>query len=116
CSGLRLTRHEDVLDRERYLLYATVSRATEKVVLSYRSSDEEGNLAVASPFLAEVAEVLALDWPERRIRRLLADVVWAPVHAPTVREQARAQAAETAPLDGDDSEPDRQLGPLALSR
>jgi ATP-dependent helicase/DNAse subunit B len=116
CSGLRLTRHEDVLDRERYLLYATVSRATEKVVLSYRSSDEEGNLAVASPFLADVAEVLALDWPERRIRRLLADVVWAPVHAPTVREQARAQAAETAPLDGDDSEPDRQLGPLALSR
>ncbi|MEO6859649.1 MAG: PD-(D/E)XK nuclease family protein [Solirubrobacteraceae bacterium] len=116
CSGLRLTRHEDVLDRERYLLYATVSRATEKVVLSYRSSDEEGNLAVASPFLADVAEVLAFDWPERRARRLLADVVWAPDRAPTVREQARGQAAETAPLDGDDTEPDRQLGQLALSR
>ncbi len=116
CSGLRLTRHEDVLDRERYLLYTTVSRATEKVVLSYRSSDEEGNLAVASPFLADVAEVLALDWPERRARRLLADVVWGSDRAPTVREQARAQAAETAPLHGDDTEPDRHLGELALSR
>ena len=116
CSGLRLRAHEDVLDRERYLLYAAVSRATEQVVLSYRSSDEEGNVAVASPFLADVAEVLCPEWADRRARRLLADVVWPADHAPTAREQARAQAADAAPPDGDPPEPDRQLGALALSR
>ncbi len=115
-SGLRLSRHEEVLDRERYLLYATVSRATERVVLSYRSSDEEGNLAVASPFIADVAEVLDSGWPERRTRRLLADVVWAPDRAPTVREQARALAAGAAPADGDEAEPVRQLTAIALGR
>ena len=50
--GLRLPLREDVLARERYLLYACVSRATEQVTLSYCSSDEEGNLALPSPFLA----------------------------------------------------------------
>jgi RecB family exonuclease/superfamily I DNA/RNA helicase len=116
CSGLRLRAHEDVLDRERYLLYAAVSRATERVMLSYRSSDEEGNLAVASPFVADVAEVLCSEWSGRRARRLLADVVWPADRAPTAREQARARAAEAAPRDGDEAEPDRQLGALALSR
>ena len=36
-----------------------MSRATERVYLAYRSSDEEGNLALASPFIADVAELLA---------------------------------------------------------
>jgi ATP-dependent helicase/DNAse subunit B len=116
CSGLRLRSHEDVLDRERYLFYASVSRATERVTLSYRSSDEEGNLGVASPFLDDVGEVLDPDWAGRRSRRLLADVVWAPDRAPTAREAARAQAAQSAPRDGDEPEPDRHLRELALSR
>jgi ATP-dependent helicase/DNAse subunit B len=116
CSGLRLRSHEDVLDRERYLFYASVSRATERVTLSYRSSDEEGNLGVASPFLDDVAEILDPGWPSRRRRRLLADVVWAPDRAPTAREAARAQAAESAPRDGDEPAPDRHLRELALSR
>src|SRR5205807_431545 len=76
CSGLRLRPREDALARERYLFYTSVSRATERVILSYRSSDEEGNLALPSPFLADVAELLADDWHERRRRRMLADVVW----------------------------------------
>ena len=49
---------EDALARERYLFYACVSRATERRLLSYRSSDEEGNLALPSPFIADVAELL----------------------------------------------------------
>ena len=57
------------------------------VVLSYRSSDEEGNLALPSPFIADVAELLEPDWPERRRRRLLADVVWPPGRGP---DRARA--------------------------
>jgi ATP-dependent helicase/DNAse subunit B len=116
CSGLRLRRHEDVLDRERYLFYATVSRATERVTLSYRSSDEEGNLALASPFVADVVEILDPGWAGRRRRRLLGDVVWPAADAPTARERARARAALSAPADGDEPEPDRRLGTVARGR
>jgi len=116
CSGLRLRQHEDGLARERYLLYAAVSRATELVALSYRSSDEEGNLALGSPFLADLAEVLDPGWPGRRAKRLLADVVWDFDRAPTPRERARSEAAAGAAPAGEPSEPDRCLGELALGR
>jgi ATP-dependent helicase/DNAse subunit B len=99
CSGLRLRPREDALGRERYLFYTTVSRATERVVLGYRSSDEEGNLALPSPFLADVSELLVEDWPARR--RMLADVVWPEAEAPTERELARSRAAAAAPLAGE---------------
>ena len=56
-------------------------------MLSYRSSDEEGNLALPSPFVADVRRAARPDWPERRRRRLLADVVWPPDEAP---DRARA--------------------------
>jgi len=95
-SGLRLSLSEDALARERYLFYACVSRATEQLVLSYCSSDEEGNLMLPSPFLADVAELLVDDWPDRRRRRLLADVVWPLDCAPTERERTRALAASAA--------------------
>jgi RecB family exonuclease len=116
CSGLRLRPHEDGVARERYLFYASVSRATERVVLAYRSSDEEGNLALPSPFIADVAELFVPEWLERRGRRLLADVVWDAAWAPTDRELARSLAAERAPAAGDAPEPERKLGELALSR
>lgn len=96
ASGLSLSPREDALARERYLFYACLSRATEQVVLSYRSSDEEGNLALPSPFLGDVADLLVADWGERRGRRLLADVVWPPESAPTASELARAHAAAHA--------------------
>jgi ATP-dependent helicase/DNAse subunit B len=101
ASGLRLAAREDSLARERYLLYACVSRATERVVLSYRSSDEEGNLVLPSPFLADVAELFVPEWRERRRTRLLADVVWSADAAPTERELLRARAAAGAPTGGD---------------
>ena len=115
CSGLRLRPREDALARERYLFYTSVSRATERVVLSYRSSDEEGNLALPSPFLADVAELLAEDWPERRRRRLLADVVWPAAAAPTERELARSRAAAAAPASGEVPSPIGSLGEAALA-
>ncbi len=85
ASGLVLAAERDPLARERYLFYACASRATERLVLSYRSSDEEGNLVLPSPFLADVAELFDSGWSERRRRRLLADVVWPPGDAPTER-------------------------------
>ena len=97
ASGLRLPAAEDALARERYLFYAAVSRATERVVFSYRSSDEDGNLALPSPFIADVADLFVADWTERRTQRLLADVTWSPDGAPTPREQARADAAAGPP-------------------
>jgi ATP-dependent helicase/DNAse subunit B len=114
CIGLRLRPREDALDRERYLFYTSVSRATEKVILAYRSSDEEGNLALPSPFLADVAELLVEDWPERRRRRMLSDVVWPAPEAPTARELARTSAAAKAPLAGDVPSPIHSLSEAAL--
>ena len=115
CSALRLRPREDALGRERYLLYASMSRATERVVLSYRSSDEDGNLALPSPFLADVAELLDDGWAERRRRRMLSDVVWPADEAPTERELARTRAAAAAPLAGDVPSPIGSLSEAALA-
>jgi RecB family exonuclease len=106
ASGLRLRPREDAVATERYLFYASVSRATETLVLSYRSSDEEGNPAARSPFIADVAELLVEGWEEHRARRLLADVVWPAAAAPTARELARAHAAAAPRV------PAPVLGPL----
>ena len=95
-APLHLQPHEDALEQERYLFYASVTRATEQVVLSYRSSDEEGGIELPSPFIADVADLLDPGWMARRRRRLLADVVWAPQEAPTVHELARSRAREAA--------------------
>ena len=116
CAGLRLPASENALACERYLFYACVSRATEQLVLSYRSSDEEGNLALASPFIADVSELLVEGWADRRRQRLLADVVWPAGSAPTVRELARTEAAAKAARAGGIDAPARSLRQAALER
>jgi ATP-dependent helicase/DNAse subunit B len=115
ASGLVLRAREDALHAERYLFYAAVSRATERVFLAYRSSDEEGNLALASPFIADVAALLHPDWRASRRRRRLPDVTWPADRAPTAREAQRTAAAARAPLRGDPPEPARSLGAAALA-
>jgi len=95
-AGLVLSQSTDPLDRERYLLYACVSRATERVSFSYRSSDEDGNVVIPSPFLDDIAELFPGAWREQRSRRLLADVTWSVDQAPTERERAVAEAFEQA--------------------
>jgi ATP-dependent helicase/DNAse subunit B len=116
AAGLRLRAREDALPAERYLFYAALSRATERVFLAYRSSDEEGNLALPSPFIADVADLLAGDWPAGRRRRLLADVVWDLERAPTARERARAAADRGAAPGGEPPARQRTLGAQALGR
>jgi len=99
ASGLRLPLHEDVLDRERSLFYSCVSRPQEVLFLSWRSSDEEGEPLVASPFLDDVRSLFTDQlWAERG-RRLLAEVTWSPREAPTPRELRRAQAAARSEPD-----------------
>jgi ATP-dependent helicase/DNAse subunit B len=116
AAGLVLRAREDALAAERYLFYAAVSRATERVYLAYRSSDEEGNLALPSPFIGDVAELLWPDWRRSRRRRLLSDVVWPPAQAPTTVEHERGLAASLAPVSGEPPEPARTLGAAALER
>jgi ATP-dependent helicase/DNAse subunit B len=115
-AGLRLSPSEDVLARERYLFYACVSRATEQLILSYRSSDEEGNIELRSPFIADVEDLLEVGWAEKRRKRMLADVVWAAAEAPTERELTRARAAAAAAISGEPAAPDRVIGAVALER
>ncbi|HEV3054651.1 MAG TPA: PD-(D/E)XK nuclease family protein [Solirubrobacteraceae bacterium] len=113
-SGLRVGVREDALARERYLFYACVSRATERVVLSWRSSDEEGNLALPSPFIADVAELFEPGWSARRRTRTLADVVWPTAEAPVAREWERSVAAAAAPAFGEPATPRYELTDAAL--
>jgi hypothetical protein len=117
-SGLRLRPRENQLEHERYLFYACVARPTGRLYLSYRSADEEGNLALPSPFIADVADVLEPGWIEGRRQRLLADVTWPPEQAPTARELERALAVaardrrqQTRP----EAPPVHRLGEAALA-
>ncbi len=115
ASGLALGTEPDPLARERYLLYACVSRATERVSFSYRSSDEDGNLVLPSPFLADLDQLLDSGWRQRRRQRLLADVVWSPQDAPTQRERELASVASGCVPPGSPAgvagDPDLAAGP-----
>jgi ATP-dependent helicase/DNAse subunit B len=91
ASGLLLPVREDRLDRERYLFYICASRAERLLVLSSRSSDEEGNPQTESYFVDDVRELLE-DGAELRTRSL-SEVTWRPEDAPTSAEWDRAHAA-----------------------
>jgi ATP-dependent helicase/DNAse subunit B len=91
ASGLVLPVREDRLDRERYLFYVCASRAERLLVLSSRSSDEEGNPQTESYFVDDV-RLLLEDGAELRTRSL-SEVTWSPEEAPTAAEWDRAHAA-----------------------
>ena len=82
-----------VIDEERFLFYAAASRAEELVVLSFRSSDEEGNPEQPSVLVDEVRRLFAPALWERRTIRTLAQLTWPEDAAPSQRERARARAA-----------------------
>jgi ATP-dependent helicase/DNAse subunit B len=115
ASGLALTPREDGLAAERYLFYASVSRATERLFLSFRSSDEEGNAVLASPFVQDVAELLGPGWYARRRKRLLADVTWSTDAAPNERELALARAAAAGRASAPAIASEHRLGERALA-
>ena len=91
ASGLRLPVREDRLERERFLFYTCCSRAERLLVLSSRSSDEEGNPQAESFFVEDVRDLLL---PGTEVRtRSLSEVTWGPEAAPTAAELERALAA-----------------------
>jgi ATP-dependent helicase/DNAse subunit B len=91
ASGLVLPVREDRLDRERYLFYICASRAERLLVLSSRSSDEEGNPQTESYFVDDVRDLVAAGAELRT--RSLSEVTWRPEDAPTAAEWDRALAA-----------------------
>jgi len=95
ASGLVLSGESggDALAEERYLFYAAASRAEERLFLSYRVSDEEGNPTLPSFFLAEVRRLFSGALAAETRRRPLAEVTWPLERAPTPLEAARARAA-----------------------
>ena len=82
---------EDRLDRERYLFYVCASRAERLLVLSSRSSDEEGNPQTESYFVDDVRQLLA-EGAELRSRSL-SEVTWRPEDAPTAAVPAPMRTA-----------------------
>jgi ATP-dependent helicase/DNAse subunit B len=92
AGGLVLPVREDRLDRERYLFYVCASRAERLLVLSSRTSDEEGNPEAESFFVEDVRALLEEEAAEVR-GRSLSDVTWSPDDAPTAAEWDRALAA-----------------------
>jgi ATP-dependent helicase/DNAse subunit B len=78
-SGLRLGERvdgsqADQLASERYLLYAAVSRPQELLVLSWHTSDDEGQATPRSLFVDDVCDLFEESLLERRARRALGAV------------------------------------------
>jgi ATP-dependent helicase/DNAse subunit B len=93
AGGLALPLREDQLDRERYLFYATISRAERVLYLSWRVSDDDGNPEARSFFVEDVKDVFGEALRKPRFRDL-AEVTWAREEAPTETEWQRAVALE----------------------
>lgn len=87
-----LRRAEPAVE-ERYLFHVCVSRPTERLYLTWRASDDEGQPAPRSPFVDEVLDLLDVDAEERlKTTRGLAQPVPEPHEAPDARTLARALA------------------------
>ena len=76
ASGLRLRAREDALGGERFLLYTTVSRPSDRLFLSWHAADDEGDPVTRSPFVDDVAELFGDDPLERTTGRELGAVGW----------------------------------------
>lgn len=99
ASGLALPRR-DVLGGERYLLYATVSRPEELLVLSWHVADDDGGAVSRSLFVDDICDLFDSSLHEQRARRPLGAVDWpgpgAPPPAAAARERAAAEPRRAA--------------------
>jgi ATP-dependent helicase/DNAse subunit B len=96
ASGLRLGYREDGLGAERYLLYATLSRAQERLFLSWHTADDDGAPALASIFVDDVCDLFSQRLRSGRRRRELGAADWPGPGLPTASALPR-EAARTGP-------------------
>jgi ATP-dependent helicase/DNAse subunit B len=108
-ADLGLPARRDPETEERYLFYACVSRPSDRLYLSWRDSDDDGQVLPASPFLEDLADLLPPAGLTPR-RRGLDTVVFDPGEAPSTEELARSLAAL-----GRDADPDVALNALGVS-
>jgi RecB family exonuclease len=94
--GLASLRRGEAAAEERYLFSSCVSRPTERLYLTWRSSDDDGAALGRSPFVDDVLDLLAPDAAraEARVKRVRGpDRVLPEVdETPTERALARALA------------------------
>ena len=95
--GIRALRRREQDQEERYLFHVCVSRPTETLALSWRSSDDEGHPAARSPYVDEVVDLLGQDAEEIEreitLSRGLIRAVPLPSEATNPRILARALTA-----------------------
>lgn len=85
-KGLDLRTRSNRLDDERFLFYRAVTRARDRVYLSYPYCTSEGKDRVGSLFVDEVEELVEVEPGDRR-KRKISEVAFSPGEAPT-RKQA----------------------------
>ncbi|HEV2998840.1 MAG TPA: hypothetical protein VGX16_07005, partial [Solirubrobacteraceae bacterium] len=110
-SDLLLGRPEDAQAAERYLFYATVSRAEGLLALSFHTADGEGSVRVRSLFVEDVLDLFTEDLEEGCVRRAAGALEWP---GPGVPPPSRA-AREPVPLGAAGSPPPR-MRPLGDDR
>jgi len=94
-SGLLLGERGDALAAERHLLYATLSRPRELLVLSWHAGDDDGEPAARSLFVDDVCDLFADDLLARRARRPLG-----AVGEPSASCEELAQTSQRTPAPG----------------
>ena len=103
-SALGMPQRAEAEAEERYLFHECLARPTERLYLSYRTSDEAGGAEPRSPFIDDVRRLLdppapvsddETDQLEERLThtRGLGDVLFSPSQAPSELELARSLAA-----------------------
>jgi ATP-dependent helicase/nuclease subunit B len=90
ASGLRFRDRSWKEDEERFLFYTAVSRARDRLILSYPDSDERGNRALPSFFLREVERIFSPQGLSgRTVRRPASEVLPSPETAADLQEVDR---------------------------
>ena len=94
ASGLRLRAREHPPTVEQHLLYAAVSRPTDRLVLSWAVNDEDGEALARSLFVDDVLACLDPE-PDPRTRRQGA-LAWDAGQEPSARQRELGERAGVA--------------------